>query len=232
MDNFSVITCTGDRPTAFAICAELMSRQIVKPSEWIIIDDGKTNTRVPNFSFVKYIKRARKRNEPAHTLPAQFQKAMHQVTTDIVIVMEDDDWYYSRYFESILPLFAKYDLVGQVCNVYYFMREKQYFVHNNLEHSSLCSTAFTRKVFSFFDHINLNKPYIDMSLWRATGYAQCLYTPDKQVVLGIKGLPGRVGITYNANRRILKRGMQNDRRLGYFKNVVGDDIALYEKFLR
>jgi len=228
MSDFTVITCTGDRPEAFAICLKLIERQTLKPSEWIVIDDGKMHFCVPELPFVKYIKRERKRVEPLHTLPTQFQKAIQRVMTDKVIVMEDDDWYGENYLRDTAALLDEHELVGQVCNIYYFMNEKQFFIHNNRLHSSLCSTAFTRKVYPFFNHINLNKPYLDLDLWRVPNFKKSLYNASTPV-LGIKGLPGRIGITYKANKSFLKCGMKNDKDLQFFKGIVGKDFELYEK---
>jgi hypothetical protein len=233
VERFSVITPTGDRPEAFSICCKLMEQQTQKPSEWIIIDDGNTPLNIPDFGFVKYIKRQKKDGEPKHSLPIQFQTAMGYVTTDKVIIMEDDDWYDKNYFMITNVLLGEFNLVGLTHNIYYFIPSKQYYIFGNNQHSSFCSTAFTREIYRFFNHIKLNQPYIDMDLWRVYSIGKkLLYRPEITKVLGIKGLPGRMGITYDPHRNITRSHLKEDVDLQYFKSIVGDDFILYERFFR
>jgi glycosyltransferase involved in cell wall biosynthesis len=232
MNKFTVITPTGDRPESFKICVELMSRQTEKPTEWIIIDDGNQSQISPNFNFVRYIRRNRKKEEPPNSLPVQMQKAIGLVTTDKVIIVEDDDWYDCEYLKMTSILLEAFDLVGHTHNVYYFVKEQRYFIHQNIYHSSFCSTAFTRKVFPYFDHVKMNNPYVDLGLWRTWQCnKKCLYRPKKTMVLGMKQMPGRPGPTYDSNRSILSKGMKNDFDSKFLKSVIGNDFPLYLPYL-
>lgn len=231
-DDFSVITLTGDRPIPFSICCQLMKNQTAKPVEWIIVDDGKTPTGIPRYSYINYIRRIRQPNEPPNSLPIQLKEALKHVTTDKVIIVEDDDWYYKEYLNITSKLLNIFDLVGNSFNIYYFIASHQYYEHKNDLHSSLCSTGFTKKTFPFFNNINLHDPYVDLRLWRSRSVINNrLYKPAIPYVLGIKELPGRVGPTYDSNRSCLRKGMQVDNNLNFFKYVVKNDYKLYEKYL-
>lgn len=228
-DCFSVITPTGDRQQAFKLCCKMMKHQTLKPFEWIIVDDGFSDTTPPDFPFVKYVKRSRRDREPSHTLPCQIQHVIGKVSTGKVIMMEDDDWYHPDYLMKMSSLLDAHELVGHSHNVYYFLKERQYFIHQNDAHSSLCSSAFRKSIFTFFHHMKLNNPFIDMKLWRFPRIKnKCLYRPDPLMVLGMKQLPGRVGATYNSNRNILRGGLQEDQNFEYLKSIVGKDVEWYE----
>lgn len=237
MNDFTVITPTGDRPESLSICYELMKKQTLKPKEWIIIDDGLTaipfhKHSVFNFSFVKYIRRERMANEPNHTLPVQMIKALEFVSTDKIVIMEDDDWYIDNHLEKMNGYLEDFDLVGHQWNMYYFLPERTYFQHQNEKWSSFCSTAFHRRIFQMIISMDKNNPYIDLRLFKKAppNIKKFLFRPNKINVLGIKGLPGRVGATYSSNRDILKAGLKNDNNLSFLESIVGEDIKYYKPY--
>lgn len=51
----TIVTPTGDRPLAFALCQHWMMNQTVKPDQWIVVDDGKTPMRP--FVPMEYVRR-------------------------------------------------------------------------------------------------------------------------------------------------------------------------------
>ena len=51
----TIVTPTGDRPLAFALCQHWMMNQTVKPDQWIVVDDGKTPMRP--FVPMEYMRR-------------------------------------------------------------------------------------------------------------------------------------------------------------------------------
>jgi hypothetical protein len=234
VDGFTVITPTGDRPESFEICCALMAKQTVKPTQWIIVDDGITDDiKIPDFPFVQYIKRCREKREPHHTLPLQMKVALSHVKTNKIIIMEDDDWYKSDYFEWAVEKLNTYTMVGLQHNKYYYIKDREYCTHVNTKHSSFCSTSFQFSVCKRIMSMRNDSPYIDLSLWRGAGknVQQGVFKETDVFVLGIKGLPGRRGVTYASNKGVLKRAIIKDRDLAYFKSVVGDDINLYERYL-
>lgn len=240
MKPFTVITPTGDRPEAFAICTELMKKQTIKPVQWLVIDDGKEPMTMPDLPFVEYIHRARGKDEPSHTLPLQMRLALHRVQTDYVVMMEDDDWYRADYFQETVSRLQFSSLVGLVRNYYYFVRTAQYYQHQNLQHSSWCSTAFTREWFNYVYTMPINNPYLDMRLWslarqnhfiRRSKTKPCLWYSETPIAIGVKQLPGRVGVTYDSNRRVLRRGMKEDKGGLWLKSKIGDDFAMYKPYI-
>jgi len=231
MSGSSVITPTGDRPEAFGLCCEYMKRQTTKPTEWIIVDDGKIPTTPPNFDFVKYYRREKANNEPEHTLPIQLLHILDEVNTDRVIIMEDDDWYHPQYLEKMNALFSEsedYDLVGFGDAVYYHIPLKKYYYHNNKNRASWCQTGFRRSFSSEIARIcEKHEPFIDLYAWKSK-CKKNLKLEKHQCCIGIKGLPGREGTTMGWRRTHL---FLPDSDLHVLKKLIGnEDIKKYKKY--
>lgn len=237
---FTVITPTGDRPEAFELCKLYMNRQTIKPSQWIIVDDGfEKGDEAKEFSFSQYIRRERKKGEPKHTLPCQMLEAFNYVNTNYVLIMEDDDWYAPNYFEEMLKLFNNdaINIVGLGNNIYYNPIVKKYFIHENKNHSSWCSTGFSSKLIPFIEAIcTFNTgPLIDLKIWRTVKEKNILLN-SKNLCIGIKGLPGRAGFVaghLNIKTNSYKTdGFRKDFSSVFFKECIGEDIHLYERFIK
>lgn len=228
MSDFTVITPTGDRPEAFKICCEMMRKQTVKPTKWLIVDDGDSKLELPDFPFIQYVKRERK--ETGHTLPYQMKEAIKYVETYKIIIMEDDDWYDKSYLEVMGSLIGKYDIVGQVDSVYYRVPDKTWLRHENKRHCSLCQTGFTKKLFPIILSQDNKNPYLDLSLWKnklkTTKY---LMSNRKDLCIGIKGLPGRVGVS--AGHRSSHPRFTKDVDLSVLKSFIGEDVKYYLPYI-
>ena len=61
-DTITLITPTGDRPLAFALCQNWMRKQTVLPFQWVVVDDGK----IPMKPYVpmEYVRRKPHPNDP------------------------------------------------------------------------------------------------------------------------------------------------------------------------
>jgi hypothetical protein len=236
MENFTVITPTGDRPQCFELCKKFIQRQSVLPSQWIVIDDGKTPMRLTNekMPFLTYIRREPQKTDPKHTLASQMLEALKYVKYDKIFMMEDDDWYCSTYFEQMLGFFSKPNqpiIVGQGQTIYYHIPQRKYFVHGNLEHSSWCQTGFRAYCIDEIKRlcnmcISENYPYIDMRLWKWQ-VPKFLLLNSSPICIGIKGMPGRMGAV-GSHRHTTNFTL--DSNFQYLRQYVGNDIELYRKF--
>lgn len=233
MSSFTVITPTGDRHEAFAICIELMCKQTVKPAQWLIVDDGQVPVQAPNWPFVQCIRRQPNRKllqERRHTLPVQMKTALSYVMTDTIVMMEDDDWYHPAYLERMAASIQGYDMVGLVPNCYYFLTAHTYKMHANRRHSSFCSMAFGMKAARILREYSRRGPFLDLHLWRHWAHTmRCLRMPQPELmVIGMKGLPGRAGATHNPNRY---PDTKDDAKLTFLTSCIGDDIKYYTPYL-
>ena len=239
MNAFTVITPTGDRPEPFKLCCHYMQRQSVSPTEWIIVDDGAIPTPPPDFPFVKYIRRINTLSEDTHTLPLQMIEAIKHVTTDKIIMFEDDDWYCADYFERMLKLFEEHPkakLIGQGQAVYYHIPYRKCFQLVNIDRASLCQSAFRAELIPSIFHIcsTINNPFIDIMLWQSGKGSKhrdekYLLKGPAPMCVGIKGLPGRVSIK-TIGHKGTHRNFKPDPTFSKLRELIGNDVSLYEKF--
>lgn len=232
-EGFTVLTPTSDRPKCFDICCKMVDKQTVKPVQWLIVDDSlEQPVYPPSWDFVDYHYRNRSNNEPIHTLSCQVAYALEFITTDKVIIMEDDDWYYSRYLEMMLRLFenSKADLVGQGQAIYYVPRYKKYYLHPNKNHASFAQTGFTRNLFGKLKCIcnNSKEPFIDLQLWKQP-VSKFISLNETPYCVGMKGMPGKLGGGSGHDHKL--PNFRNDSDLKIFNKYVIEDKDIYEKFL-
>jgi len=228
----TLITPTGDRPEAFALCEYLMSRQTCKEDrQWIVVDDGKTPT-VPVLGQ-DYIRRTPHRSDPSHTLATNLAVALPRIKGDRIVIIEDDDYYCRTYLETMLQNLQKADLCGERGAKYYHIQSRRWYFWSDHQHASLCRTGFTRKALKAFEGTLSSLPRgdwkVDMAFWKRFRGARNLRdstTRGRASCVGVKELPGRAGITHKPNRR-----SRDDSNLSKFKEWLGEDWSLYHRFV-
>jgi len=228
--DFTVITPTGDRPIAFNFCKYFMSNQTIKPSQWIIMDDGFVKgDEAKEIPFAEYHRRQRIENHKVNTLNKQIHEALKYVKYDYIFIVEDDDYYASNYFETLLPLFEPdRKLIGNGQSIYYNVSSKKYIFFNNMQHASLCNTAFHSSLIPQIQNIcNSNKrTFLDVQIWGIPCSKYIRSNSSPYISIGIKGMPGRRGIgcghsPYSGNR---------DTSNVFSTLIRQEDMHIYERF--
>lgn len=228
-DGVTLITMTGGRPEAFALCEKWMSRQnYVGPLQWVVVDDVDPATETHMGQEVV---------RPAHrwapgikpTVALNFRAGLLKAEYDVVIVVEDDDWYSPFYVKTMyrrVILFPR-KLVGECPSKYYNVSTRQYWKLCNRQHASLCQTAFHRSLIAeILNSFSGETPYLDLELWKAIGGKLFSHAKNQDVdVVGIKGLPGRPGAGMGH-----RPGGTPDESLSVLKEWVGYDWKEYEKY--
>lgn len=230
----TAITPTGDRPLAFALCQQWMMNQTRKPDQHIIVDDGKIPSK--HFAPMQYVRRKPRADDPKHTLVANLKKALPLITGDKIIIWEDDEYYAPDYIERMARELDSHEMVGIKHSKYYHLSSGGYKQFTNEGHASFAATAFRRSVLPDLKAIldSGDNPFIDMALWKRIGNRGYLFTDDRPLYLGMKGLPGRVGIVKGhkaenyvlhdtADRVQLKKWMPHDYRV-YLDILAGKKI--------
>lgn len=223
-----LLTATGMRPEAWALCERWMMRQTyIGPVRWIIVDDGQDMQRITfereGWALVQM------RPQPFWT-PGQNTQARNLLIglTAVerehpVIVVEDDDWYAPDWLAHCDAHLVKADLVGEVRARYYNVERHVGRRMNNRTHSSLCSTAARGAALdAFWNACRSSSKFIDICLWQSFGGRKSLFGGDR--VCGIKGLPGRDGIGCG-HRRTFSGSLDKCGRLLY--QWIGDDAGAY-----
>jgi glycosyltransferase involved in cell wall biosynthesis len=171
-NNITVITCTGDRPEAFALLQKWMSKQTLSPEQWIVVDDGKTPLQ--SSEEYEYIRREPTKNDYTHTLCLNFEKALEYVKCDKIIVMEDDDWYSPTYIDYMFQLLDKADLVGLGNLIFYYPSISKYMEKATIKQPAFAQTAFKKDLIPVIRQICEGAPkdfdlcgkgLIDSKLW-------------------------------------------------------------------
>lgn len=212
MSLVTLLTPTGGRPEAWALCQKYMARQTYTgPTQWIVINDCPDQPLVDS-SFVqaaKHIKQEiymadkpwiREMDGVKYNINTQrfsMDQAIRHVKGDYVFIIEDDDWYAPNYLESMLFLLQKYDVVGQGNSHYYNVKERKFKEWRNYQHTSLNETGLRRSKLKLLDRaINCGNLFFDVALWQIVFNESHNHIIFDWIgyVLGIKGMPGKFGI--------------------------------------
>ncbi|MDD5540159.1 MAG: glycosyltransferase family 2 protein [Candidatus Marinimicrobia bacterium] len=194
----TAITPTGDRPLAFALCKHWMEKQMVKPDQWIVVDDGKVPMTPP--VGATYVRREPRPNDPPHTLNVNLKAALPYIRGEQILIIEDDEYYAPGYVAALSSALEHGQVAGIGWSKYYHLPIGGYARHANSGWASLAQTGFTRQfIHTFTALLDADSgTYLDLHIWRTAmnngvGYLFCDDDPNSLYV-GIKGLPGRRGI--------------------------------------
>lgn len=193
----TLLTATGARPAAWALCERWMARQdYAGPVRWIIVDDGPepqpVTFRREGWQLVLV------RPSP-HWLPGQNTQARNLLKglaavgpEERLVIIEDDDWYAPDWLTTVAAELEHAELVGENRARYYNVAQRRGRQLANTGHASLCSTAMRGAALRDLADACQSRPkFIDLELWRRPRHRR-LFGGHR--VVGIKGLPGRGGI--------------------------------------
>ncbi|WP_414490531.1 glycosyltransferase family A protein [Stenotrophomonas maltophilia] len=193
----TLLTATGARPAAWALCERWMARQdYAGPVRWIIVDDGPepqpVTLRREGWQLVLV------RPSP-HWAPGQNTQARNLLKglaavgpEERLVIIEDDDWYAPDWLTTVAAELEHAELVGEHRARYYNVEQRRGRQLANTGHASLCSTAMRGSALrDFADACRVRPKFIDLELWRRPRDRR-LFGGHR--VVGIKGLPGRGGI--------------------------------------
>jgi hypothetical protein len=224
----SVITPTCDRPVAFALAEKFMARQTIKPHEWIVADGGER----PIQCTMGQVHLHEARPPGAANFTRNLLRAIKRVSGDVVIIVEDDDYYSPTHIEtSLAQLNGKALLAGDDAQRYYNVEHRCWRIFAN-RGASLCQTAMRRELLPRLDYVLhaclLSAQYgVDAMLWARTPSAEKSLRRSDTVV-GIKGLPGRAGL--GIGHRPVGSKWYADPGLSKLQSWIGPDAALYKPY--
>lgn len=195
----TLITPTGGRPKAFALCRKYMERQTFQgPVQWIIVDDGE-QPQAPNYECARFelvkVYPEPKWQPGKNTQHRNLLAALPHVKYEKILIIEDDDWYAPTYLETMDTMLDDGHLVGSTLAHYYNVAERIYRRHGNKRHASLCETGMTTRLIPVLEEIcREGAKWIDISLWARWQGAKKMRQPVVRLCVGIKGMPGRFGL--------------------------------------
>lgn len=222
----TLLTTTGARPDAWAICEKLMLAQTFDDEvRWIIVDDGEQAQPITfqRAGWKLQILRPRPYWLPGDNTQARNLRAGLCCIRpyDRVLIIEDDDYYAPQYLQDMSEALNHASLVGEERARYYNIRTRHYKQLQNRGHSSLASTALRGEAIEALHKATQRRSkFIDLELWKE--HLDRKLFPAKNVV-GIKGLPGRPGIGIG-HKAEFGRPDVGDKIL---REWLGEDAKLY-----
>jgi glycosyltransferase involved in cell wall biosynthesis len=230
MSKLALITPTGGRPEAFALCEQFMAQQTFTDWEWIVVDDCKPNVECTLDQRVLHPWPAWEAGMES-TQCRNLLLALERASSEFVAVIEDDDYYSPRHLENICKYLETAALVGEIPSRYYNVKHRMFRTMAANQHASLCQTGFRAELIPMVREVcKLNGP-VDVCLWqevRSNGGIFKQYLEDQ--VIGIKGMPGRagVGIGHYPESRLSR--WNADPQLRVLQDWIGDDAKLYKDY--
>lgn len=207
-DKITLLTCTCDRPIAFALCEQWMSAAIPKVGQtnvrWIVCDSGRQPVRCTINQ--QHIRTGPPKDTGAEDFLANMRAGMAAVAAledpGMLFFIEDDDYYSPgyllEYFRHGLDHFSQI-VIGQKEAHYYNIQTHGWRVYDNARHASLCQTAIRGPMIDRFrSYLNQPQrtPYFDIFLWGslAEPWDRSFLPFGPPLAVGMKGLPGKTGI--------------------------------------
>lgn len=195
----TLITPTSDRPKAFRLCEQWMSRQTVQFDRWIVADGGK-KPAVPTMGQVHL--RVPWQEQGNVSLACNLTEALNEIErggvsdSDIFLIIEDDDYYRTKHIETAVSHLTCSHLAGARWMYYYNLKVRGWRIIEN-SCSALCNTSFRGAALpalrsAIAKALELDTYHIDRFFWQTKGLQKSLH--NQITVIGMKSLPGRKGI--------------------------------------
>lgn len=221
--SLTLVTPTGDRQEAFALCEQwIQNQRYTGEFEWLVVDDGVEPTQCTMGQTVM-------RRQPAngHTLCAQLRDALPTIKSDLVLIIEDDEYYGPDYISTMVGQLEHADLVGERASKYYFPMERKWMQYPTWHHVALCRMGWRKSVLptaikavTGTDHRS-----VDLRVWNAWTGSRRVWVDNvgnMRLGVGIKGMPGR---KCGVNKAPL--GCHSDPTGEKLRQMVGDDAGTY-----
>jgi glycosyltransferase involved in cell wall biosynthesis len=196
----TLITPTGNRPEAFAMCQRYVARQTWRGAlQWIVVDDGDPETEIESYNEHIEVTRVRPpwRWRPGQcTLAQNLLAAIPHIHYDHIVFFEDDDWYAADYVERMWKALEMVSITGEATSRYYHVTTRQWRVMENEARASLCQTAIHADMLPALRRACEScNAHVDVRLWEGTNreVGTGSLARGAPYVVGIKGMPGRPG---------------------------------------
>lgn len=125
-----------------------------------------------------------------NTQASNLKAALARADGDVIVVIEDDDYYRPDWLQTVADAIHGHHAVGEAPSRYYNVATGRYAVMRN-DSPSLGCTAFRASLKGKLLQACQSESFIDVHFWR--GLTDTRILPSGRVV-GVKGLPGRAGI--------------------------------------
>jgi hypothetical protein len=167
-----------------------------EPVRWIVATDGGDDYEFPEGAEVRY----RRFDPTVNSLAANLLLGLESLgPDDRVLLVEDDDYYAPGYLSAYAERLGWYELLGAPNSRYYNVAARRWRRLDNNRHASLAQTGVTGPAIDTLRSVcrsrlgRLDKPFLDLDLWRSFQGRKTLDPALSGLHIGIKGLPGTPG---------------------------------------
>lgn len=204
----------GDRPDFMKKCWEMIERQTVYGELAIRVHIADYAPESSDIDITQRYKRG-------------CNVLFKEDNCNVVIFMENDDWYAPNYIETILKEWAKAgrtEIFGIGQTVYYHIFTNQWVLLRHRRRASMMSSMVTSKILNIRWPRD-NNPYLDVELWdQLRGKT---FIPPKHICIGIKHGIGIVGGgAHNGDNQHYKNV---DADGAWLRGIIGEDYKFYEQ---
>lgn len=227
----TVITPTGSRPEAFALCEKYMKVQTYKgPLVWVVVDDSDPPTKCTLGQ--EYYRGPRLWEPGLNTQRFNMELALEKVKGDYILIWEDDENYQPTYIETYIHLLKTFDVVGEIHSRYYNLKIPGWKIMKNDNHVSLCQTGLRKEALPILKKaVDSGNLFIDVAFWdilRNSAPTNYAFFSRLNLAIGMKCMPGRPGIGVGHQQK----DYYYDSNLSKLKEWLGKDAQNYEPFIK
>lgn len=229
----TLITLTGGRQQCFSMLEKFIKAQtyiVSAQTQWLVVDDCTPPTECTLGQT--YIKGPRAWEPGLNTQRYNMEAAISKVKGDVVLVLEDDDFYAPGYIQAMMDHLAYSEVVGIGNAKYYNVGVPGYKYLRNYVHAALSMTAFHAKHLKILKAaVDSGEFYFDAYLWRRVMDTRIPFTmvTNNTLSIGFKGMPGRDGLTHSHRE---KKDYLYDTNYAKLREWLGINFKMYEPFLR
>jgi hypothetical protein len=235
----SVITPTCDRPAGLALTERWMARQTRQPDEWIVVDGGTRPLILSSYTTARHPAQhiiRRPGGVGAENFVRNLLAGLDAAQGDQILFWEDDDYYAPTHLAATVALLDSpgVQLVGDPVQRYYHVGARRWRIYQN-KGSSLCQTGMAREALPWCREVlqaclDTSSYGVDGRLWvpmlcgTMRGTLRAL-----QTVVGIKGVPGQVGLGVGHRAPIVSKWTA-DTQLTTLRTWIGADADVYAPY--
>ena len=228
----TLLTPTGDRPICMKRAEYYFARQTYHgPIQWIIADDGKeafqSSFPTEGRSSVQIVHQKNKPfGQKARSITGNLLSTLEWIKYDKIMIFEDDDWYHPEYIQIMIHRLNVYGLAGEGNAKYYNIKNRTYKICGNTKSASLCQTVFKSSLLPHFytSLLKRESAFIDSRFWDKDVSKFCFQ--DRNYCVGIKGMPGRLGIGMGHRP---SKSMKSDKDFKILRQwIPPEDVGFYE----
>jgi hypothetical protein len=166
----------------------------------------------------------RKPDRTRHTLCANLRAAIPNVTSDLLLIIEDDEWYSSDYISTMVGQLSHAELVGERASKYYWPRDSKFRQIADVPYVALCRLGMRKIVYPSLltACTGTDDPSVDLRLWSDWQGSRRIWFDDEgklRLSCGIKGMPGR----RCGRPKPLADAKSDDPQHSQLRSWVGDD---------